>query len=96
MFFQNKWAFRWARRWRWFHGVPRNHGNPVTPLSGHGVSLPGTEGISGRSRRREKAVTPPLPSLASLFDYPNSFLSFIRSSSSEHGEEAKEGRRKTP
>lgn len=42
MFFQNKWAFRWVRRWRWrcFHGVPGNHGNPVTPLSGHGVSLP--------------------------------------------------------
>lgn len=42
MFFQNKWAFRWVRRrrWRCFHGVPGNHGNPVTPLSGHGVSLP--------------------------------------------------------
>lgn len=64
MFFQNKWAFRWARRWRRFHGVPRNHGNPVTPLSGHGVSLPGAEGISGRSRRREKAVTLPSSSLA--------------------------------
>lgn len=40
MFFQNKWAFRWARRWRRFHGVPRNHGNPVTPLSGHGGFSP--------------------------------------------------------
>lgn len=90
MFFQNKWAFRWARRWRRFHGVPRNHGNPVTPLSGYGVSLPGRGGYLRQEQEtregRNAAVTLPRP-----FDYPCSFLSSVRSSSSGRPRRGRKG-----
>jgi len=87
MFFQDKWAFRWARRWRRFHGVPRNHGNPVTPLSGHEVSPPRrAEGISGAGDAGDACNV----AAALAFGYPNSpLLSSSSSSSATPGEAAR-------
>lgn len=73
MFFQNKWAFAGRGGGVASMGVPGNHGNPVTPLSGHGVSSPRRRGYL-RVRKREareghnaRSSTSPL-----AFDYPNS------------------------